>query len=427
MANPFFIQPAQFGQGLQALAGSVQQFGQQRQQEQQLQKETERKQAAQKALAEAVQSGDPAAIRNVVVQFPEVGERAREAFGFTNEQTEKIARDTYRQALSEPDPQRRAQIMQRGIEQVSQFGGQPRMMSSDLEMLRQNPEAFDRSARAGYAALASDQEYEAMFGDAAGAGSQFGTVNPRDFTPESLSKFQQTGDYSDLVRYESKRSVDIGGVPHVFDPSIGGYVPASRTGGGARTGQPGDVITAEDVASDEATIVGAKERAKQDIKAQSPEEQRKRQEAIKSSRMNIASAQDIIRQADTFLNNPDYIDAVTGISGKLPKIPGSKGFDAEIAFDQFKDTLTLGNLDKMSGVLSESDIKILASAASGLEYGMSEPALKSRLDQIRSVFASKTEEERKKLTEMMQDGPNQAQSQMTEEDADAFINSILEP
>lgn len=401
MANQFFIQPAQFGQGLQALAGSVQEFGQQQQQEQ-------RSQEAQKALAAAVQSGDPAAIRDVVVQYPEVGERAKQAFGFTNEQTEKIARETYRQALSEPDPARRAQIMQSGIEQVSQFGGQPRMMSADLQTLQQNPEAFDRSAKAGYAALATDEEFEAMFGDASGAGSQFGTVNPRDFTPESLSRFQQTGDYSDLVRYESKRSVDIGGVPHVFDPSVGGYVPASMAGRGAG-GQAGvetqgRTITAEDVAGSEATIAGARERAKQEVKAQSPTERRKQDEAVRSARMNIASSQDIIRQADTFLSNPDYIEAVTGIRGKLPKAPGTEGFDAEIAFDQFKDTLTLGNLDKMSGVLSETDIKILSSAASGLEYGMSEPALKSRLSRIREVFADKTEQERKKLTEMMKEG-----------------------
>ncbi len=162
--NPFFVQPAQFGQGLQSLAGSVQQFGEQRQAQQAAEERKAYEQQAKQAMAEAFQSGDPAVIRNAIIQFPEIGETATQLFGFTNEQSEQVARETYRMALSETDPQRKADILQGGIETVSQLGGQPRMMTRDLQMLQENPEAFDRSARAGYAALASEEEYEAMFG-----------------------------------------------------------------------------------------------------------------------------------------------------------------------------------------------------------------------------------------------------------------------
>ena len=164
MANPFFVQPAQFGPGLQSLAGSVDQFGQQRKQEQAAAEQKDYEQQAKQAMMEAFQSQDPAAIRNAIIQFPEIGETATQLFGFTNDQTEQVARETYRQALSETDPRRRMAILEGGIETVSQLGGQPRMMAADLRMLRDNPEAFERSAKAGYAALASDQEYEAMFG-----------------------------------------------------------------------------------------------------------------------------------------------------------------------------------------------------------------------------------------------------------------------
>lgn len=172
MANPFFVQSPQYGQGLQSLAQGVQQFGQQRQEDQRRQEAETYKQEAKQAMAQAFQSGDPMAIRQAVIEYPEIAETATQMFGFTNKQTEQVARETYRRALSETDPQRRAAIMEGGIETVRQFGGNPRNMASDLQMLRENPEGFERSARAGYAALASDQEFEAMFPEMSSGGGQ---------------------------------------------------------------------------------------------------------------------------------------------------------------------------------------------------------------------------------------------------------------
>src|SRR5690606_18432963 len=74
-------------------------------------------------------------------------------------------------------------------------------------------------------------------------------------TVESFAEFARTNDPSVLERFASQQSVDIGGVPHVFDPAIGGYKPASVVGGGAP-------ITAVDVASSQAQIAGAQEEAK---------------------------------------------------------------------------------------------------------------------------------------------------------------------
>lgn len=420
MANPFFVQPAQFGQGLQSLAGSVQQFGQQRQEQQRLAEAEDYKQRAKQAMSEAFQSGDPAKVRQAVIQFPEIGETAKQLFGFTNEQTEKVARETYRRALSETDPQRRAAILEGGIETVSQFGGNPRMMTRDLQMLQQNPEAFERSAKAGYAALASEEEYEAMF--LGPAGPEIGKYNPRDYTADSFAEFVRTSDPAVLERYASQRSVDIGGVPHVFDPARGGYYPASVSGGGQQ--RP---VTSRDVAESEAEITRGKESAKQDVKAQSPAEQREQRKAIKETRSELMGAEDTLGQIDNILGNEEYIDALTGVRGKVPGIPGTPGFDAEVAFDRLKNSLTLENLGKMSGVLSESDIKILSSEAGGIEPGMSREALIGRMNRIREVLEGKSEDARRRLREMMEGSPQeQQQSQgMSEEDADAFIDSIL--
>lgn len=42
---------------------------------------------------------------------------------------------------------------------------------------------------------------QGQFGVSTDRGSQFGQVNPRDFTPESLAKYERTGNYEDLDRY----------------------------------------------------------------------------------------------------------------------------------------------------------------------------------------------------------------------------------
>lgn len=406
MANPFTVQPLGGIQNIQGINQGMQGIAQRMQQERQ----QEQMAAAQQAVAQAFQSGDVNAIRQAMIQYPEMAEQAKNAFGFTNEQTERVARETYRRVLS--DPENAPAYMQQGIQQVAEFGGRPEMMTRDLEMLQQNPEAALQNIRGGYAALASEEEFNAVFG---GSGSpKIGTYNPRDYTSESFARFLETNDPSVLERYAAQRSVDIGGVPHVFDPSVGGYRPASVVG--AEGAAP---VTAETVGQAEGEIAGAVEGARQAAKAGGPEAQRQQREAAAKAEQNIATFEGIMTQADELLANEDYISAMAGISGKVPAIPGTDRYDAQVAFNQFKDNLTLGNLDKMSGVLTDRDIQVLASAAGGIEAGMSETALKDRLKRIRDVFSSKTQAERKRISEMMSD---QSQSELPKQSIDDLIN-----
>lgn len=389
MDNPFYVAPLG---GLSAYANIGNQIGgaieKNRQQEQLAQ--------ARQAVAEAFESGDVNAIRQAMIQYPEMADQTKNAFGFTNGQTERVARETYRRVLS--DPENAPAYMQQGIQQVAEFGGRPEMMTRDLQMLQENPKAALQNIRSGYASLASDQEFESMFGGQ--DGPNIGQYNPRDYTTESFAEFVRSGDPSVLERYAPQRSVDIGGVPHVFDPAIGGYRPAGVAGAGGA--QP---VTAETVGESEAEIAArrtrAQEQARQDVESQSPQERRQSAEARRLAEQNISNFQGIVAQAESLLNNEDYLDAMSGISGRVPAVPGTDRYDAQIAFNQFKDTLTLGNLDKMSGVLTDRDIQVLASAAGGIEAGMSRGALESRLKTIRNIFASKSDAEQRKLREFM--------------------------
>lgn len=113
----------------------------------------------------------------------------------------------------------------------------------------------------------------------------------------------------------------------------------------------------------------------------------------------IDNAETTIGMADSLLGNQGYIDAITGFRGATPfSVPGGTGFDAMVAFDQLKNSLTLDNLSKMSGVLSDSDIKILRSAGAGLEPGMSEEAMRRRLNKVIEILNKKVTKNKAKIT-----------------------------
>lgn len=421
MANPFFVQPAQYGQALSGLAGSVQQFGQQRQEEQRRQEAEAYKQEAKQAMATAFQSGDPMAIRQAVIQYPEIAETATQMFGFTNEQTEKVARETYRRIFSEQDEARQAAILEGGIETVRQFGGNPRMMARDLALLKENQPAALKAMRGGYAALASDQEFEAMFPEA--SGPNIGQYNPRDYTTDSFAEFTRTGDPSVLKRFASQQSVDIGGVPHVFDPAIGGYRPASVSGA-APSGQPSQPggqapsvqpqaapVTAETVAESRATITSAEERAKLDAALAKqgyrlgendqlepiPGGEPAREQAAAESaqreqkRQAFDKADTMLGKIDTALGQVDWKSA--GAIGQVAQfLGGTSAKDlqtnidtivANLGFDALADMRAASPTGGALGQVTEKEIRFLQSLRESLAQEQSPEQLRQNLSRLR--------------------------------------------
>jgi len=295
---------------------------------------------------------------------------------------------------------------------------------SEAESRRQDRrDELNRMSAKGLADTKFGREKEIIALKLDGGGPGFGKVQPGDFTPESLQKYGQTNDLSDLARYESKRVVNIGGVTHMMDPVNGTMTPGQitesgfqATGSPISTGQNTTTVTAGLVGANEAQIAGMIETAKFDAqlatkpavegavaaakataqnqaKSMSPEAQ-------SAERMKITSAQSVIAQIDNLTTSNGYMDALTGVRGKLPPIPGTPGFDAEVAFNQLKDSLTLENLDKMTGELTDKDIQLLSSAASGLELGMSRKAFEARMNIIRSVLEDQSTVAQDKLKGM---------------------------
>lgn len=86
------------------------------------------------------------------------------------------------------------------------------------------------------------------------------------------------------------------------------------------------------------------------------------------------------------LANQDYIDSLTGYTGRLPVNLTDAGVEAEGILDNIKNSMTIENLSVMSGPLTDKDIQVIASASSRLKTGMSESALRKELDRINGAY-----------------------------------------
>ena len=153
MANPFTIDvlSGQRGitQGLQNLGNSVTGFVQQQQMQQQQQAAQDRR----NQFAEGLQSalGSESYIQDLtglMTRFPEYAEEARKVYGFTNEQTERIARQGYLNAYK--NPERATQILNDTVNQISAAGGNPMMTAEDAMSLQgKSPEEIRRELATG--------------------------------------------------------------------------------------------------------------------------------------------------------------------------------------------------------------------------------------------------------------------------------------
>jgi hypothetical protein len=67
--------------------------------------------------------------------------------------------------------------------------------------------------------------YKQFYNQGGKGGSNIGKVSPKDFTVDSLSKYEKSGQISDLNRYTPK-TIKVGGVEHKLDPESQKWIPA---------------------------------------------------------------------------------------------------------------------------------------------------------------------------------------------------------
>ena len=234
-------------------------------------------------------------------------------------------------------------------------------------------------------------------------GPRFGTINPRDYTSDSLAQYQQSGDFRDLQRYESQRSVDIGGVPHRFDPASGGWYPAEVNPGGGAPGvapQPGTggrprQITAEDVAASEAERAGAVTKAKEEARR---EVERQNPQAMQIKNTSLQLVNQLLGYGPEGERDPEALEATKGIFGRFDAsavgqmTQSGRQIDQQAALNQLRDILTAENLGIMSGVLTDRDIQVIANiAGGGLTGRQTDERAVEQLEELRGRLAKQVE------------------------------------
>lgn len=158
MGNPFYVQPGgDMTRGLYGLTNQVNQIGQQRRVDEKeqmaAQKEQEAMQRAQEIKAEAQSvyaSGDPEAIRQFRIKYPEYGKVVQEMVtGKFKEGQEDIFDQGYR-FLSADDPESMGNVltsMESMLTQEQYNPEQKQMIQSFVETARKDPEAAKRQAQ----------------------------------------------------------------------------------------------------------------------------------------------------------------------------------------------------------------------------------------------------------------------------------------
>lgn len=96
---------------------------------------------------------------------------------------------------------------------------------------------------------------------------------------------------------------------------------------------------------------------------------------------------ELIRLATELKNNP-YLKTATGMSSILTALPGTPLFNVKKTFDQLRDMIAFGNIDKMKGAMSDKDIIFLRNMGTKLDLGLPTDDFISELDQIISTASN---------------------------------------
>lgn len=98
------------------------------------------------------------------------------------------------------------------------------------------------------------------------------------------------------------------------------------------------------------------------------------------------TAAEVVRIATALKNHPSRKNVFGVLDSKLPTMRQGTA-DAETLFNSLKAMLTLENTDKMKGVLSDSDMRLLQQASSSLSGNMSDPAAEAELTRLIEVMS----------------------------------------
>lgn len=144
--NPFYVDPGNdFSSGLSGLSATMANIRQGRVVEAERQRQIQAEEAQKQRMADATaaaqqayQSGDPEAMAQASLQFPEIGENLRKTIGLDNERKNKEASEFARRLLT-ASPDQRASIYEERINSLQEQGRDPSHTIQSYKDYQRNP------------------------------------------------------------------------------------------------------------------------------------------------------------------------------------------------------------------------------------------------------------------------------------------------
>lgn len=411
MANPFSVQPLgglqnvrMIGQGMAGIAGNIQ-----------ADRQAEQRAQVQQQFAEAMERNDPQEIARLSMQYPEIGEAAMGGIKFANEATKSNLRESMQRVVSGEDP---IQVLQDRIQMVQAQDGDPSDSMRELEMAQQDPEGYRQQVESIYA-VSFPKEYSA-FRSATGQDSSAIPAGIREFE----SKVEAAGLKPGTEGYQRAALVALGLEP--------------RAGISASERIASDPELARRVADLERQTQAAKETGKLETQRQLlPEIKRSVKEAEQEAASRGEALSEYGRAQASMPGLQEVVGKLKTLSDVATYTMGGKVFDTVVKELGFGATEGATARAKMESLVNNQILPLLRDTF-GAQFTEreGEQLRRTMLDidaapeQKKEILDSFIEQKMRDL-EMKQGrveelgGEPQSSSQMSDEEADAFINQML--
>lgn len=208
---------------------------------------------------------------------------------------------------------------------------------------------------------------------------QVNKLDVKDFTPESVQKFAQTGSYADLVRMDKAHFGDSGGQLVAMNPFTGQPLNSINKTQSPDSKASNAVAWANNAATLRGqNMIDARARDLNDI---TRGEKKKVEDLTKGSQ--IASFDTMLGTLDRLGKHPGLSRSV-GMVGAFPTMPGSESANFKAELDTFQSQAFIPMVSQLKGMgaLSDAEGKKLTAAVGALNPAMGEKAFRESIDRI---------------------------------------------
>lgn len=346
MANPFFVQPADYTGAIGTLGRGLQQYGE----AQQLQKQQQEQQRQIAGLQDAVSTGDLSRVADYMIANPNMSQNVqRNIFGAMqikdDIQKQQLKEDTFKM-LS--DPKSIEQILNERISKIKERGGDPSHTVQELQTFKQDPKQFLQGLE-GIAASSFSPEYKQW------------SAAMKGQTQKPMTAYEQATIESKRIDQELRRS-------EIENKKLENQLKRET----------------DDLKRQELQQKIDANQQKID-KAQADKEQG----AIDAYYSGLDTLK-LIRDIETHPGFSDYVGAkgassLFGLKGE--PIPGSDAASVAGMIETLSSQNFMNSIQQMKGMgaLSDAEGRKVASAVSSLDPNMSEAQFKRSLDTIKSI------------------------------------------